>query len=128
MPCGRQDPSSWPGIQPVPPATSTQSLNHWPTRETPGHHFYALHTRGSSRWYVRKYGYLSNMLVLLCTIIYRKIQIEDMSAGKAIYRDTIKPPPNQWQHSHESRCYIQTCFKKKAKLIFFKARINHEAQ
>ena len=48
------------------------SLNQWTTREIPGHHFHVLHTRGSSRWYVKKYAYLSNILALLCTVIYRK--------------------------------------------------------
>ena len=27
----------WPGIEPVPPALEVQSLNHWTTREVPGH-------------------------------------------------------------------------------------------
>ena len=34
VPCGMQDPSSQPGIKPVPPALGGQSLNHW-TREVP---------------------------------------------------------------------------------------------
>ena len=34
-PCGMQDLSSQPGMEPVPPAVEAQGLNHWTAREVP---------------------------------------------------------------------------------------------
>ena len=36
----------WPGIKPGPPALGVQGLNHWTTREVPGHRFLDLDEEG----------------------------------------------------------------------------------